>query len=64
MSQSELQKLLYGALASGSGDAAPESAAAALAAQYQVDAVTAYASTPAEIIAHYDFRVKVSRDNE
>ncbi len=60
MSQSELQKLLYAALSSGSGDVGRDNAAAALAAQYQVDPVTAYARTPAEIIAHYDFRVKSS----
>lgn len=61
MSHAELQKLLYGALSSGSEPGANDNLDAALAAQSNIDAVTAYASTPAEIIAHYDFRVKTSR---
>lgn len=60
MSQSEIQKLLYGALASGSDAGSNDKetdVAAILAAQCGVDAVV-YAHTPAEVLAHYDFRAK------
>jgi len=60
MSQNELQKLLYAALASGSdaqqkdiGQSAPDEACIVDAAEHNI-----ISSTPAEIIAHYDFRAR------
>jgi hypothetical protein len=63
MSHNELQNLLYGALASGSQANHEHHAetAAALASQCNVAAVSLSNSTPAEIIAHYDFRVRNAR---
>jgi hypothetical protein len=64
MSQTEMQNLLYAALAAGADQDGPDhhtETAAALAEQCNVAAVDLAKHTPAEIIAHYDFRARTPR---
>ncbi|MSO98857.1 MAG: hypothetical protein EXR11_11675 [Rhodospirillaceae bacterium] len=64
MSQTEMQNLLYAALAAGADQEAPHlhsETAAALANQCNIAAIDLAKQTPAEIIAHYDFRARTPR---
>lgn len=58
MSQAELQALLYGALSSGSDADQDGKASSARQSVDEADTALLIRSTPDEVIAHYDFRVR------
>ncbi len=61
MSQAEMQKLLYGALASGSDQDRQDDAAQAAKVARDKDEAAPASGTPSELIAHYDFRARCAK---